>query len=122
MAEAEMVMDDDCAHRWIGASWRRPTHRSAGATLARKANDVAEQREVRIEDEPQQQCGPRVIGMQAVVELRCDLTDPRQTRAAAFLLAVKYSDSARSYIRRAASNAIAWRSLASAIPSLRRFV
>src|SRR5437660_10648014 len=43
------------------------------------------------------------------------LTDPRQTRAAAFRLAVKYSDSVRSYMRRAASNAIAWRSLASAI-------
>ena len=35
------------------------------------------------------------------------LTDPRHTRAAALRLAVKYSDSVRSYIRRAASNAIA---------------
>src|SRR4029078_2367892 len=48
------------------------------------------------------------------------LTDPRQTRAAALRFAVKYSDSTRSYIRRAASNAIARRSLASAIPSKRR--
>jgi hypothetical protein len=35
------------------------------------------------------------------------LMGPRQRRFAAFLLAVKYSDSTRSYIRRAASKAMA---------------
>ena len=45
------------------------------------------------------------------------LTPPRQSRLAALRLAVKYSDSTRSYISRAASRAIAWRSLALAILS-----
>src|SRR5882724_8111247 len=43
------------------------------------------------------------------------LTDPRQTRWAALRFAVKYSDSVRAYMRRAASKAIARRSLASAM-------
>src|SRR5262249_27181856 len=43
------------------------------------------------------------------------LTDPRQSRWAALRFAVKYSDSLRAYMRRAASKAIARRSFASAM-------
>src|SRR5689334_5894582 len=49
------------------------------------------------------------------------LTLPRQRRLAALRLAVKYSDSTRSYISRAASSAIAWRSLALLILSRPRY-
>jgi len=44
------------------------------------------------------------------------LTPLRQTRRAALRFAVKYSVSMRSYIIRAASIAIAWRSLRSLMP------
>src|SRR3954470_19276454 len=43
------------------------------------------------------------------------LADPWEQRGGGFRLAVKYSDSVRSYMRRAASNAIAWRSFRSDI-------
>src|SRR5271156_2181863 len=49
------------------------------------------------------------------------LTHCRQRRLAALRLAVKYSDSMRSYINRAASSAITWRSLTLAIPFRRRY-
>jgi hypothetical protein len=48
-------------------------------------------------------------------------TDPRQTRSAALRLAVKYSDSVRAYMSRAASKAMARRSLGSGIEGVRRF-
>src|SRR5262249_49330584 len=46
----------------------------------------------------------------------------RQSRRAALRLAVKYSDSARWYISRAASNAMACRSLSLAILAVRRIL
>src|SRR3954468_23757726 len=49
------------------------------------------------------------------------LIGPRHRRLAALRLAVKYSDCTRSYIRRAASNAMAWRRRASYILYLRRY-
>src|SRR5215207_662235 len=50
------------------------------------------------------------------------LTGPRQRRLAALRLAVKYSASDRSYIRRAASWAMAWRRRASDILGVRRIL
>src|SRR5262249_54727102 len=49
------------------------------------------------------------------------LTLPRHRRRAALRFAVKYSVSTRSYIRRAASKAMAWRSLTSDIREVRRY-
>src|SRR5947199_7314143 len=53
----------------------------------------------------------------ALVGRSSGLTPRRHSRLAALRLAVKYSDSTRSYISRAASRAIAWRNLPSLILS-----
>ena len=52
--------------------------RSVGRPLSRRSDDAVEQRDVGIAHEPHQQSRPRRVGVQPLVELRCDSADLRQ--------------------------------------------